>query len=107
MKPCEILFSQGRLPAAARSQSSTSSYAASIRTDTSVPPNDVDGDIDCTGAAANMSHRYASNVAEHTCSAKLAEAKAEACFAGSPRSRIHTLSAIFGRDAMGCDVVAE
>ena len=77
MKPCEILFSQGRLPAAARSQSSTSSYAASIRTDTAVPPNDADGDIDCTGADANMSHRYASNVAEHTCSAKLAEAKAE------------------------------
>ena len=39
-----------------------------------VPPNDAD-DTEYTRAARNMSHRYASRVAEHTCSAKLAEAE--------------------------------
>ena len=62
---------------AARSQSTAPSYASSARTDTAAPPNDADGDIDYTGAAKNMAHRYASRVAENTCAAKLAEAEAE------------------------------
>jgi len=62
---------------AARKQSPAPSYAASDRTDTAAPPNDADGDIDYSGAARNMAHRYASRVAENTCAAKLAEAEAE------------------------------
>ena len=62
---------------AARSQSPAPSYVSSSRTDTAVPPNDADGDIDYSGAAKNMAHRYASKVAENTCAAKLAEAEAE------------------------------
>ena len=59
---------------AARSQSPAPSYAASDRTDDAAPPNDADDDIDYTGAARNMAHRYASRVAENTCAAKRAEA---------------------------------
>ena len=62
---------------AARKQSPAPSYAASDRTNTAAPPNDADGDIDYSGAAKNMAHRYASRVAENTCAAKLAEAEAE------------------------------
>lgn len=62
---------------AARSQSTAPSYASSSRTDSAAPPNDADGDIDYSGAAKNMAHRYASRVAENTCSVKLAEAEAE------------------------------
>ena len=62
---------------AARSQASAPTYASSSRTDTAPPPNDADGDISYTGAAQSIAHRYASNIAEHTCSAKLAEAEAE------------------------------
>ena len=62
---------------AARSQSPAPSYAASIRTDTAVPPNDADGDINYRGATRGMAHRYASLVAENTCAVKLAEAEAE------------------------------
>ncbi len=62
---------------AARSQSPSPSYAASIRTDTAVPPNDADGDINYRGATRGMAHRYASLVAENTCAVKLAEAEAE------------------------------
>ena len=58
----------------ARSQSPAPSYAASGRTDDAAPPNDADDDIDYTGAARNMAHRYASRVAENTCAAKRAEA---------------------------------
>ena len=58
----------------ARKQSPAPSYAASGRTDDAAPPNDADDDIDYTGAARNMAHRYASNVAENTCAAKRAEA---------------------------------
>ena len=60
-----------------RSQSPAPSYAASIRTDTAVPPNDADGDINYRGATRGMAHRYASLVAENTCAVKLAEAEAE------------------------------
>ena len=63
--------------AAARSQTVAPSYASSVRTDSAAPPNDADGDIDYTGAARNMAHRYASKVAENTCSAKRSEADAE------------------------------
>ena len=59
---------------AARSQSPAPSYAASDRTDDAAPPNDADDDIDYSGAARNMAHRYASRVAENTCAAKRAEA---------------------------------
>ena len=59
----------------ARAQNPAPAYAASLRTDTAAPPNDADGDIDYTGAAANMAHRYASAVAENTCAAKRAEAE--------------------------------
>ena len=59
----------------ARAQNPAPAYAASLRTDTAAPPNDTDGDIDYTGAAANMAHRYASAVAENTCAAKRAEAE--------------------------------
>ena len=62
---------------AARKQSPAPSYAASDRTNTAAPPNDADDDIDYSGAAKNMAHRYASRVAENTCAAKLAEAEAE------------------------------
>ena len=62
---------------AARKQSPVPSYAASDRTDTAAPPNDADDDIDYSGAAKNMAHRYASRVAENTCAAKRAEAEAE------------------------------
>ena len=62
---------------AARKQSPAPSYAASDRTNTAAPPNDADGDIDYSGAVKNMAHRYASRVAENTCTAKLAEAEAE------------------------------
>ena len=62
---------------AARKQSPAPSYAASDRTDTAAPPNDADDDIDYSGAVKNMAHRYASNIAENTCAAKLAEAEAE------------------------------
>ena len=58
----------------ARKQSPAPSYAASDRTDTAAPPNDADDDIDYSGAAMNMAHRYASRVAENTCAAKRAEA---------------------------------
>ena len=60
--------------AAARSQASATPYASSSRTDMAVPPNDADDDIDYSGAAANMAHRYAGLVAENTCVAKRAEA---------------------------------
>ena len=63
--------------AAARSQTTVPSYASSARTDTAAPPNDADGDIDYSGAVRNMAHRYASKVAESTCSVKRAEAEAE------------------------------
>ena len=63
--------------AAERKQSPVPSYAASDRTGTAAPPNDADGDIDYTGAVRNMAHRYASLVAENTCSVKRAEADAE------------------------------
>ena len=59
---------------AARSQSPSPSYAASDRDDDAAPPNDADDDIDYSGAARNMAHRYASLVAENTCAAKRAEA---------------------------------
>ena len=59
---------------AARSQSPAPSYAASDRDDDAAPPNDADDDIDYSGAARNMAHRYASNIAENTCAAKRAEA---------------------------------
>ena len=59
---------------AKRSQSPAPTYASSSRTDTAAPPNDADGDIDYSGAAANMAHRYASRIAENTCAAKRAEA---------------------------------
>ena len=59
---------------AARSQSPVPSYAASGRDDDAAPPNDADDDIDYSGAARNMAHRYASNIAENTCAAKRAEA---------------------------------
>ena len=59
---------------AARKQSPAPSYAASDRTNTAAPPNDADDDIDYSGAAKNMAHRYASRVAENTCAAKRAEA---------------------------------
>ena len=62
---------------AARKQSPVPSYAASDRDDDAAPPNDADDDIDYSGAARNMVHRYASRVAENTCAAKLAEAEAE------------------------------
>ena len=62
---------------AARTQNPAPSYASSLRTDTSPPPNDADDDIDYSGAAKSMSHRYASKIAENTCSVKLAEAEAE------------------------------
>ena len=62
---------------AARSQTVAPSYASSARTDTAAPPNDADGDIDYTGAVRNMAHRYASKVAENTCSVKRSEAEAE------------------------------
>jgi len=60
-----------------RSQSPAPSYAASDRTDTAVPPNDADGDINYRGATRGMAHRYASLAAENTCAVKLAEAEAE------------------------------
>ena len=63
--------------AAARRQSPAPTYAASGRTDTAAPPNDADGDIDYSGAVRNMAHRYASRVAENTCSVKRSEADAE------------------------------
>lgn len=59
----------------ARSQSPAPSYAASARTDTALPPNDADGDINYAGAARSIAHRYASRIAENTCSVKLAEAE--------------------------------
>ena len=59
---------------AARSQSPAPSYAASGRDDDAAPPNDADDDIDYSGAARNMAHRYASNIAENTCAVKRAEA---------------------------------
>ena len=59
---------------AARKQSPAPSYAASDRTNDAAPPNDADDDIDYSGAARNMAHRYASRVAENTCAAKRAEA---------------------------------
>ena len=59
---------------AARKQSPSPSYAASDRDDDAAPPNDADDDIDYSGAARNMAHRYASLVAENTCAAKRAEA---------------------------------
>ena len=59
---------------AARKQSPAPSYAASDRDDDAAPPNDADDDIDYSGAAKNMAHRYASRVAENTCAAKRAEA---------------------------------
>ena len=62
---------------AERAQNPAPAYASSSRTDSAAPPNDADGDIDYSGAAANMAHRYASKIAEHTCSVKLAEAEAE------------------------------
>ena len=62
---------------AARSQASAPTYASSSRTDTAPPPNDADSDINYTGATRSIAHRYASNIAEHTCSVKLAEAEAE------------------------------
>ena len=62
---------------AVRSQSTAPSYASSARTDTAAPPNDADGDIDYSGAVRNMAHRYASRVAENTCSVKRSEADAE------------------------------
>ena len=62
---------------AARSQTVAPSYASSARTDTAAPPNDADGDIDYTGAARNMAHRYASSITENTCSVKRSEAEAE------------------------------
>lgn len=60
-----------------RSQSVVPAYASSSRPDNATLPNDADGDIYYTGAAASMSHRCASKIAEHTCSVKLAEAEAE------------------------------
>jgi len=59
---------------AARKQSPAPSYAASGRTNDAAPPNDADDDIDYSGVARNMAHRYASRVAENTCAAKRAEA---------------------------------
>ena len=57
-----------------RKQSPAPSYAASDRDDDAAPPNDLDSDIDYSGAVKNMAHRYASRVAENTCAAKRAEA---------------------------------
>lgn len=71
---------------AARSQASAPTYASSSRTDTAPPPNDADSDISYTGAAQSIAHRYASNIAEHTCSVKLAEAEAEVALLAERRT---------------------
>ena len=57
-----------------RKQSPAPSYAASDRDDDAAPPNDLEDDIDYSGAVRNIAHRYASNVAENTCAARRAEA---------------------------------
>ena len=62
---------------AARRQTPAPSYASSSRTNTAVPPNDADGDINYRGATRGIAHRYASLVAENMCAVKLAEAEAE------------------------------
>ena len=58
-----------------RKQSPAPSYASSTRTNTAAPPNDLEDDIDYSGAVKNIAHRYASSVAKNTCAAKLAEAE--------------------------------
>ena len=58
-----------------RKQSPAPSYASSTRTNNAAPPNDLEDDIDYSGAVKNIAHRYASNVAENTCAAKRAEAE--------------------------------
>ena len=64
----------------ARKQSSAPSYATSLKGNTAHPPS-VSGDssvlADYSGARLNLAHRYASKIAENTCAAKEAEAKAE------------------------------
>ena len=66
----------GGLPGHAnRTQSPAPSYAASDRNNDAAPPNDLDGDVDYSGAVKNMAHRYASDVAENTCAAKKTEAE--------------------------------